>query len=55
VVGLDPPTLEVRWTAKVKRQPLELAVLHDHEVIARDWKTGETLHGRLKRRWTAKA
>jgi hypothetical protein len=51
IVGLDPSTMKVRWTTNVGRQPLEVAVLPDRRVIARDWKTGETLRGVLKHRW----
>lgn len=51
VVGLDPSTMKVRSSANVGRQPLEVAVLPDSRVVARDWKTGETLRGELKRRW----
>jgi hypothetical protein len=50
VVGLDAATLGIRHTAKVGRQPLEVAALPGREVVARDWKTGELLRGRLERR-----
>jgi hypothetical protein len=50
VVALDPATMKVRWRAEVGRQPLELATLRDRCVVARDWKTGDTLWGELKPR-----
>lgn len=51
VVGIDAATLKVVRSAKLGRQPLELAALPRGEVVARDWKTGDVLHGKLKRRW----
>jgi hypothetical protein len=48
VVGLDPSTLEVRYRAEVAKQPLEVAVLGDLRVFARDWKTGELSTGMLR-------
>jgi len=53
VVGLDPSTLRVTGSAKVGRQPLEVAALRGGEVVARDWKTGDLLRGELRRRWFA--
>ncbi len=50
VVGLDPLTLKVKSGARLGKQPLEVAVLPEDRVVARDWKTGETLHGTLKSR-----
>ncbi len=50
VVGLDPETLRVRSSARVGKQPLEVAVLPENRVVARDWRTGETLQGTLKTR-----
>jgi hypothetical protein len=49
IVGLDPNTLEVRYRAKVGKQPLEVAILRDLRVFARDWKTGEFIKGALQR------
>jgi len=49
VVGLDPKTLELRYRAELGKQPLEVAVLRDLRVFARDWKTGEILKGALGR------
>ena len=51
VVGIDAATLKIRRSAKLGREPLELAALPGGEVVARDWKTGDVLHGKLKRRW----
>lgn len=50
VVGLDPSTMKIEWSAGLGRQPLEVAVLPDREVVARDWKTGDLLRGEFKRR-----
>jgi hypothetical protein len=49
VVGLHPSNIKIEWRAGLGRQPLEVAVVPDHEVIARDWKTGEMLRGKLER------
>jgi len=53
VVGIDAATLKMWRSAKVGRQPLEVAALPGGEVVARDWKTGDLLRGRLERRWFA--
>jgi hypothetical protein len=53
VVGVDAATLKIRRAAKLGRQPLEVAALPHREVVARDWKTGDLLRGRLERRWFA--
>ncbi len=50
VVGLDPATLKVRSSARLGKQPLEIAVLPENRVVARDWKSGEALHGKLRNR-----
>ncbi len=49
VVGIDPRNLEIKRRAKLGRQPLEAAALPDGRVVARDWKTGETLRGASKK------
>jgi len=51
VVGLDPRTLRIRYRAKVGKQPLAVAVTRDLRVFARDWDTGDTLHGKFRRVW----
>ncbi len=51
VVGLDTGSLKIKRAAKLGRQPLEVATLAGEEVVARDWKTGVLLSGRLERRW----
>lgn len=48
IVGLDPSNLKPRWAAAVGSQPLEVALLPSRKVVARDWKTGETLMGTLR-------
>ena len=50
VVGLDTSSLKIRSSATLGRQPLEVAALPGGEVVARDWKTGDVLRGRLERR-----
>ena len=53
VVGIDPSTLRIKRRARLGRQPLEVAALTEGEVLARDWKTGDVLRGKLTRRWFA--
>jgi hypothetical protein len=53
VVGIDVATLKVKHSARLGRQPLKLAALPRGEVVARDWKTGDLLLGKLERRWFA--
>jgi len=48
VIGVDNATLRVVWCAKLGRQPLEVAALHGGRVVARDWKTGDVLQGKLE-------
>jgi len=48
VIEIDTSTLEIQRTAKLGRKPLEVAALDGGEVIARDWKTGTVLRGRLQ-------
>ena len=54
VVGIDPSTLRIKRTARLGRQPLEVAALPEGEVLARDWKTGDVLRGKLERRWVCR-
>jgi hypothetical protein len=51
VVGIDSVTLKIKRAAKLGRQPLEVIALPRGEVVARDWKTGDVLRGKLERRW----
>jgi hypothetical protein len=53
IVAVDIATLRIKRSAKIGRQPLEVAALPRGEVVARDWKTGDLLRGALKRRWFA--
>jgi len=53
VVGVDVATLKVKSSARLGRQPLDVVALPRGEVVARDWKTGDFLRGRLERRWFA--
>lgn len=47
VVGIDPGSLEIRHRVALGQQPLEVAVLGDLRVFARDWHTGALLQGEL--------
>jgi hypothetical protein len=49
VIALDTRSFKVRYHCKIGGEPLEVAVLKDGRVFARDWKTGSLLKGRLKR------
>ncbi len=49
VVGIDPRDFRVVARADMEGQPLEIGVLSQDQVIARDWKTGNLLRGILKR------
>lgn len=51
IVGIDPDTLRTKYRATVGAQPLEVALLGDQRVFARDWKTGNLLSGKLSRVW----
>jgi hypothetical protein len=48
VLALDTHTMDVTARAAVGREPLEVALLRDQRVFARDWKTGDLLTGILK-------
>lgn len=50
VVGIDVETLKITHSARLGRQPLEVVAIGRGEVVARDWKTGDLLRGRLERR-----
>lgn len=50
VVGLDTQGFEVTHRAALGRQPLDVALLSDRRIFARDWKTGDLLRGTLKPR-----
>ncbi|MEA2605227.1 MAG: hypothetical protein QOF89_6219 [Acidobacteriota bacterium] len=47
VVEIDASTLKIKRTAKLRRQPLDVASLAGGEIVARDWKTGAVLRGKL--------
>jgi len=53
VIGLNPKNLRTKYRAKLGRQPLEVALLRDRRVFARDWKSGDLLQGSLRRVWAA--
>ena len=46
VVAIDATTFKPEWTCTLGYQPLEAAILNGNRVVARDWKTGATLHAR---------
>lgn len=48
VVGIDPNNFKVIFRAEMQGQPLEVGLLRDNYVIARDWKTGQLLQGTLQ-------
>jgi hypothetical protein len=50
VVAVDEHALKIRYSARVGRQPFEVAALAEARVLARDWKTGDLLRGTLERR-----
>jgi hypothetical protein len=47
VVAVDCAALEIRSSATLGAQPLRVAALPGGEIVARDWKTGKVLRGRL--------
>ena len=51
VIALDPESLWTRARCRTGGQPLVAMVFPDGEVVARDWQTGDLLHGRLRRTW----
>ena len=48
VLGLDPGTLATVSRAETGGQPLDVAVLRDGRVFAREWKTGELRQAKLR-------
>lgn len=48
VVGIDTQTFATTKRAVLGGQPLEVAVLSDGRVLARDWKSGRALRGELE-------
>ena len=50
VLALNTRSFRVTHRAAIGRQPLDVALLSDGQVFARDWKTGDLLRGELKRR-----
>lgn len=49
VIALDTRSFKIRYRCKTGGEPLEVALLKDGRVYARDWKTGSLLKGRLNR------
>jgi hypothetical protein len=48
VIGLACDSFEITRRAALGRQPLDVAVLSDGRIFARDWKTGDPLVGMLE-------
>jgi hypothetical protein len=48
IVQIDVQTLEVTSSARTGGQPLEAVALPRGQVVARDWKSGDLLNGRLE-------
>lgn len=53
VIGVDLRSLKIKSSARLGREPLEVAAIGRGEIVARDWKTGDLLQGILERRWFA--
>jgi hypothetical protein len=49
VIALDTRTFKIRYQCKIGGEPLQVAILKDNRIFARDWQTGELLKGDLKR------
>ena len=47
IVAVDTERLEVTYLARVGHEPLDVALLSDGRVFARDWRTPRILHGEL--------
>jgi hypothetical protein len=47
VLGIDSESFAVTSRADLGEQPLDVALLSDGRVFARDWKSGCRLHGKL--------
>lgn len=46
-------TLKIRYHCMIGKQPLEAIVFSNKKVVARDWKTGNLLTGRIKHKYFA--
>lgn len=53
VVALDTHRFKITHYSKLGKQPLEVCLLSNGLVYSRDWKTGDLLKGKLKRKWFA--
>lgn len=49
VIGIETRDFRIRYQVKTGGQPLEVTLLPDGRVFARDWKTGKLLQGQLKK------
>jgi hypothetical protein len=49
VIVVDPENLKPRFRCQTGQQPLQAVALADGEVVARDWKTGSLLQGKLRK------
>ena len=48
VVGVETATFRQTYRAAIGRQPLDVELLSDGRIIARDWRTGDMLRGALE-------
>ena len=48
VIAIDTQTFKIRYRCVTGGSPLQVAILKDNRIFARDWQTGELLKGRLK-------
>jgi hypothetical protein len=53
VVALNTKRFKITHTCTLGSQPLSVALLTDGTVYSRDWKTGNLLKGKLKKKWFA--
>lgn len=51
VVVLDTKRFKITHHSKLGKQPLEVCLLSNGTVYSRDWKTGDLLKGKIKRKW----
>jgi hypothetical protein len=49
VIVVDPDNLKTRFQCQTGQQPLQAVALADGQVVARDWKTGSLLQGKLRK------
>jgi hypothetical protein len=50
VIGLDTRRFKIKYTCSLGHQPLLVSLLSDGTVYGRDWKTGDLLKGKMKKK-----